>query len=98
MTFGSVTIDLYRRQVWRNSAEVHLTPKEFAVLAELAKHGGRVLSHAHLLRTVWGPAQEQHIDYLRVAISSLRHKLEEDPRKPDILLNEPSVGYRLAVG
>jgi len=98
LTFGSVTIDLYRRQVWRNSAEVHLTPKEFAVLAELAKHGGRVLSHAHLLRTVWGPAQEQHIDYLRVAISSLRHKLEEDPRKPDILLNEPSVGYRLAVG
>lgn len=98
LTFGSLTIDLYRRKVWRNSAEVHLTPKEFAVLAELAKHGGRVLSHAHLLRTVWGPAQEQHIDYLRVAISSLRHKLEMDPRRPAILLNEPSVGYRLAVG
>ena len=65
---GSVAIDLYRRSVSRDGEEVHLTPKEYAVLAELATHAGRVLTHAHLLRAVWGPAQEAHIDYLRVAV------------------------------
>ena len=65
---GGVTIDLFRRAVLRDGEEVHLTPKEYAVLAELAKHPGRVLTHAHLLRTAWGPAQESQIEYLRVAI------------------------------
>ena len=97
LTFGGITIDLYRRQVWHLANEVHLTPKEFALLAELAKHGGRVLSHGHLLRSIWGPAQEQHTDYLRVAIRALRQKLESDPAKPAIILNEPGVGYRLAM-
>ncbi len=59
--------------------QVHLTPKEYAVLAELAKHPGRVLTHAHLLRTVWGPAQEKQTEYLRVAVRALRQKLERDP-------------------
>jgi len=66
------------------------------VLAELAKHPGRVLTHAHLLRTVWGPAQESQTDYLRVAVRSLRQKLEPDPSHPAIIINEPAVGYRLA--
>jgi len=90
-----VTIDLYRRAVSRDGAAVHLTPKEYAVLAELAKHAGRVLTHAQLLRAVWGPAQEQHIDYLRVAVGALRRKLERDPARPELILNEPAVGYRL---
>ena len=93
---GAVTIDLYRRAVSRDGAEVHLTPKEYAVLAELARHAGRVLTHAHLLRSVWGPAQEAHIDYLRVAVRSLRQKLERDPPRPELIVNEPAVGYRLA--
>ena len=76
---GGVTIDLFRRAVFRDGEEVHLTPKEYAVLAELAKHPGRVLTHAHLLRTAWGPAQEGQIDYLRVAVRALRQKLERDP-------------------
>jgi K+-sensing histidine kinase KdpD len=94
---GPVAIDLYHRTVVKDGAEVHLTPKEYAVLAELAKHAGRVLTHAHLLRSVWGPAQQDHIDYLRVAVRSLRQKLEADPTHPALILNEPAVGYRLAL-
>lgn len=92
---GDVTIDLFRRVVSRDGEPVHLAPKEYGVLAELAKHPGRVLTHAHLLRTVWGPAQERQIEYLRVAIRSLRQKLEPDPARPSIIINEPAVGYRL---
>ena len=90
-----VSIDLFRRAVFRDGEEVHLTPKEFAVLAELAKHSGRVLTHAHLLRTAWGPAQESQIDYLRVAVRALRQKLERNPSEPRLIINEPAVGYRL---
>jgi len=90
-----ITIDLFKRTVLRGEARVHLTPKEYAVLAELAKHPGQVLSHAHLLRTAWGPAQEGQIDYLRVAVRALRQKLERDPARPTLILNEPAVGYRL---
>ncbi|MCC6926951.1 DUF4118 domain-containing protein [Novosphingobium sp.] len=94
---GEIAIDLHRRIVTRLGAEIHLTPKEFAVLAELAKHAGRVLTHAHLLRAVWGPAQQDHVDYLRVAIRALRQKLEAEPSNPRLILNEPGVGYRLAL-
>jgi K+-sensing histidine kinase KdpD/DNA-binding winged helix-turn-helix (wHTH) protein len=96
LAFGDVTIDLFHRSVRKDGTEIHLTPKEYAVLAELARHAGRVLTHGHLLRTVWGLAQEQHIDYLRVAVRSLRQKLEREPAQPALILNEPAVGYRLA--
>jgi len=92
---GGVTIDIFRRSVSRGGENVHLTPKEFAVLAELAKHPGQVLTHAHLLRTAWGPAQEGQTEYLRVAIRALRQKLEADPAHPKLIINEPAVGYRL---
>jgi DNA-binding response OmpR family regulator len=62
----------------------------------LAKQAGRVLTHAQLLRAVWGPAQQDQIDYLRVAIRALRQKLEPDPGHPALIVNEPAVGYRLA--
>ena len=94
---GDVKIDIFHRVVSRNGKEVHLTPKEYAVLAELAKHPGRVLTHAHLLRTAWGPAQESQTEYLRVAIRALRQKLERLPNRPEIIINEPAVGYRLSV-
>lgn len=93
---GPVRIDLFRRLVTRDGEAVHLTPKEYAVLAELAKYSGRVLSHAHLLRAAWGPAQEKQLDYLRVAVRGLRTKLEFDPGAPALIINEPGVGYRLA--
>jgi two-component system sensor histidine kinase KdpD len=92
---GGISIDLFQRSVSRDGRDVHLTPKEFAILAELAKHPGRVLTHAHLLRTAWGPAQENQTEYLRVAIRALRQKLERDPARPEMILNEPAVGYRL---
>lgn len=98
LSAAGVTIDLLHRSVLRDGEEVHLTPKEFAVLAELAKHPGQVLSHAHLLRAAWGPAQEKQTDYLRVAVRALRQKLERDPAHPSIIINEPAVGYRLRAG
>src|SRR5205814_87934 len=91
-----VTIDLYHRRVSKDGQAIRLTPKEYALLAELAKHRGRVLSHPHLLRTVWGPAQENQTDYLRVAIRALRQKLEAEPSRPELIVNEPGVGYRLS--
>jgi len=93
---GGVTIDLFNRRVAKDGEQVRLTPKEYAVLAEMAKHRGRVLSHPHLLRTVWGPAHENQTDYLRVAIRALRQKLESEPSRPRLIINEPGVGYRLA--
>ena len=95
---GHVTIDLFQRAVAKDGTDIHLTPKEFTVLAELAKHPGRVLSHEHLLRAAWGPAQEGQTEYLRVAVRSLRQKLEREPSRPRIIINEPGVGYRLIAG
>ena len=94
LQIGPVTIDLYRRAVTRNGEAVHLTPKEYALLAELARQSGRVLTHAHLLRAVWGPAQQDQIDYLRVAIRALRQKLEPDPEQPQYFLTVHGTGYR----
>ena len=92
---GGVEIDLVARQVRRDGAEVHLTPKEFGLLAELAKHPGRVKTHAQILREVWGPAHEADVEYLRVAVRALRQKLEPDPAQPTLIRNEPGIGYRL---
>ncbi len=92
---GDLAIDLYRRTVSKRGAAVHLTPKEFTVLAELARNRGRVLGHRYLLRAVWGPAHEDHVDYLRVAISALRRKLGDSADDAGLIVNEPAVGYRL---
>lgn len=92
---GTVEIDLGARLVRKAGEEVHLTPKEFAFLAELAKHPGRVVTHSQLLRTVWGPGHEHDVEYLRVAARGVRRKLEDDPGMPSMIRNEPGVGYRL---
>ena len=92
---GGVAIDLDRRIVTKDDREVHLTPKEYAFLAELARHPGRVRIHAHLLRDVWGPAHEADVEYLRVCVRNLRQKLERDPAAPVLIRNEPGIGYRL---
>ena len=95
METGNVKIDLFHRNVTRDGEKVHLTPKEYAVLAELARHPGRVLTHDHLLRAAWGPAHEGQPEYLRVTIRALRQKLEANPSQPKLIINEPAVGYRL---
>ena len=92
---GSVQIDLEYRRVLRDGEEIHLTPKEYSVLAELARRPDRVLSHSHLLKSVWGPAQTDRVEYLRIAIRGLRQKLEADPSRPRLIINELAVGYRL---
>jgi len=92
---GDVEIDLVRRRVRRADDDVHLSPKEYDVLAELAKRPDRVIGHRQLLRTVWGPAHEDHIDYLRIVVRNLRQKLEAEPTRPRLLINELGVGYRL---
>lgn len=93
--FGDVEVDLTARMVRRGGEEVHLTPKEFGFLAELARHPGRVVTHTQMLRTVWGPGHEDDVEYLRVAARGVRRKLEDDPSRPSFLLNELGVGYRL---
>jgi two-component system KDP operon response regulator KdpE len=92
---GNVEIDLASRLVRRAGEEVHLTPKEFGFLAELAKHPGRVVTHLQLLRNVWGPGHEQDVEYLRVAARGVRKKLEDDNAEISLVRNEPGVGYRL---
>jgi two-component system KDP operon response regulator KdpE len=91
---GTVEIDLDGHAVRKSGTPVKLTPKEFALLAELAGHSGRVLTHTHLLREIWGPAHTESIEYLRVTVRALRKKIEDDPARPRWLLNEPGVGYR----
>ncbi|VXC68217.1 response regulator [Sphingomonas sp. AX6] len=92
---GEVEIDLTHRRVLRAGEEVHLTPKEYGILAALVHNPDRVIGHAQLLREVWGPAQEANVEYLRIAVRSLRQKLELDPARPRLIVNEPGVGYRL---
>jgi len=92
---GELAIDLARRQVTRAGREVKLSPKEFELLRHLVTHAGKVLTHRHLLREVWGPAQADEVQYLRVFIRGLRQKLEPDPTRPTHILTELGVGYRL---
>ena len=98
LTAGEVTIDTLERRVTRGGAEVKLTRKEYALLSELARFPGRVTTHAHLLRAVWGEGHIENVEYLRVAMRALRLKLETNPAAPRLLINEPGVGYRLIVG
>ena len=95
VAIGDVKIDLEKRLVTRAGEAVHLTPIEYRLFAELARHPGKVLTHSHLLKQVWGPGYAQQSHYLRVYMAQLRRKLEEDPARPRILLTEPGVGYRL---
>jgi len=92
---GDVEIDLDHRRIRRDGEEVHFSRKEYEVLAELAKHPDRVISHAQLLRAAWGPAYETRVDYLRIVVRNLRQKLEVDPTRPCLIVNELGVGYRL---
>ena len=92
---GDVEIDLAHRRVRRAGEEIHLTPKEYGVVALLAAQPDRVVPHGRLLREVWGPAQERQLDYIRIVVRNLRQKLEKDPASPGLIINEPGVGYRL---
>jgi len=92
---GRLRIDLARREVTVDGVQVHLTPIEYRLLVLLARHAGKVLTHAQLLREVWGPGHTGHAHYLRVYMAQLRRKVEHDPARPQLLVTEPGVGYRL---
>jgi two-component system KDP operon response regulator KdpE len=91
---GPLEVDLAWHRVTRNGEEVKLTATEFKLLAFLAAHHGRVLTHRSILSEVWGPADVDHTEYLRVYVRQLRKKLEGDPERPEFILTEPGVGYR----
>jgi two-component system KDP operon response regulator KdpE len=91
---GDIVIDLAGRRVTRGGVDVHLTPTEFALLRELAVDRGKLLSHADLLRRVWGAGYQTETEYVRVYIRRLRAKLEVDGAPP-LIVNQPRAGYRL---
>lgn len=98
VTAGPITIDLARHRVTLYGSDVRLTPREFALVLELARNADRVVTHQRLLRRVWGAGHVDDVEYLRVAMRALRQKLEPASNPPRIFLNEPGIGYRLATG
>ncbi len=91
---GPLRVDLVRREVAVAGREIRLTPTEFRLLALLARHAGKVLTHRQILREVWGPAATE-VHWVRVHMAELRKKVEAEPARPRLLLTEPGVGYRL---
>jgi two-component system KDP operon response regulator KdpE len=92
--FGDVVVDLANRLVSKGGRDIHLTQIEFRLLAVLLSHPGKVLTHRHLLREVWGPSYVEHSHYLRIYMGHLRQKLEDDAARPKHLITETGVGYR----
>ncbi len=92
-----ITIDLAKRLVMRKGEEIHLTPIEYKLLVTLVKQAGMVITHRHLLEQVWGPGNSERVEYLRVYMTQLRSKLEEQPAQPRYLRTELGIGYRLKI-
>lgn len=98
LTLGDLTIDDEAHRVERAGNAIRLTPKEFDLLILLARNAGKVLTHRHILQSLWGPAHVEDTPYLRVFIGQLRQKIETEPASPRLILTEPGVGYRAAAG
>jgi two-component system KDP operon response regulator KdpE len=94
IAFGDVRIDLVRRVVERSGQELHLTPIEYKLLTHLASQPDRVITHAQLLKAVWGPGHQEDMHYVRVHMANLRKKIEAQPSMPRHLITETGVGYR----
>ncbi len=92
---GDLIVDLTARVVTRGGHHIKLTATEYALLRLFVRHPGRVLTHRHILREIWGPKSEEHRQYLRVYITHLRQKIERDPASPILIKTEPGIGYRL---
>jgi two-component system KDP operon response regulator KdpE len=95
LTLGELSIDYDRRRAVRRDEEIRLTPKEFELLALLARNADRVLTHRTILKAIWGANAVDHPEHLWVLMAQLRKKIEPDPAKPRYLVSEPWVGYRL---
>jgi two-component system KDP operon response regulator KdpE len=94
ITCGNLSIDFASRTVKKNGEIIKLTSTEYALLALLAKHEGRVLTHQFLLMQIWGPGYINQSQYLRVFIAQLRKKIENDPNQPELIITASGVGYR----
>ena len=88
-------VDLAARRIWARNKEVHLSPLQYAFLAELVRHAGRVVTHRELIDSVWSGRDDITTDCMRVFVFQIRHKIEDDPSKPQLLKTEPGIGYRL---
>ncbi len=97
VSFGGVRVDRVRREVTRDGVPIHLTPIEYRLLCLFLAQAGRVLTHRHILREVWGPGNAERGHYLRIYVGHLRQKLEADPARPNHLLTEIGVGYRFQI-
>lgn len=95
-TYKELTIDLARRKTLMRGAEIHFTPTEYDLLSLLARKSGQVVTHAEMLREVWGRNAEENDHYLRIYIQRLRQKLSDDPLQPEYIFTEPGIGYRLS--
>ena len=95
---NGLQVDLATRRVTVDGDEINLTATEYALLRLLVRHAGRVLTHSHMLREIWGPNAEEHRQYLRVYITHLRRKIERDPQHPAHIKTESGIGYRLLSG
>ncbi len=94
LTLGEISVDFDARRVTKGNRLVPLTPTEYQLLAVMLSEPGRVLTHQHILRQVWGPRYASEMNYLRVYMKRLRLKIEDEPLRPEYLLNEVGVGYR----
>jgi two-component system KDP operon response regulator KdpE len=95
LRFGDVEVDPEARIVRKGQAEIHLSPTEYRLLLYLLNNPGKVLTHRQILQHVWGPGYAERDHYVRIHMSHLRQKLEDDPAQPKHLLTETAVGYRL---
>ncbi|MEZ0226381.1 MAG: response regulator [Alphaproteobacteria bacterium] len=94
--FKDLQVDLARRRAILKKDEIHLTPTEYDLLALLARKAGQVVTHAEILREVWGKNSDEHDHYLRIYVQRLRQKLKDDPLHPRYIFTEPGIGYRLS--
>ncbi len=92
---GRLRVDMEKRRVFVGDEEVHLTPIEYRLLTVLIQHAGKVVTHSQLLREVWDKSSNEHSNYLRIYVHQLRQKLEKDPVRPEYIITEAGVGYRL---
>lgn len=97
-TFGSLSIDIAARAVRKNGEPIKLTSTEYALLALFMRNEGKVLTHQHLLREVWGPGYVAQTHYPRVFVGQLRKKIEDDPNQPKFIVTESGIGYRFVGG
>ncbi|MBL6937007.1 MAG: response regulator transcription factor [Alphaproteobacteria bacterium] len=94
---GPLSVDLVKRHVYLGTTELHLSPKEYVLLRQLVHQAGNVVTHQQLLKQVWGPANVEDVQYLRVLMGQLRKKIEPGAVTPSLLVTEPGIGYRLLI-